>query len=597
MSCRRHAVFTAGAFLLRCFVVVLCAAPSQAQTLRVGQAVSIATFADSAGELIAQGVELLPEPRRPVLRAPVEAVDPDSGAIRVLGQWILVDHDTEFESAGAATALSDLRVGEQIEVRCRVEKTGRWYARRITVADVKPSVKVKGTITALRYEGVLPYLVEISGLPILIVQSTDFEADENVIAQDLFADLKADDQQGDAMGYRFHVGSRLFLSGSARHIYRRENSFTLEESAEEGFSEPSARLEWLGLVSDNVKLFGQLRFQGRYGLHSSEIPPDLVSPNENRLQMRQLYLSVRDVAGHPFGFVVGKQRIRDPREFLFDEYLDAFRFYFYPWTFVAFEATLIDQLYPLKDKFDTWRDLLLQGRFYFSEDWRARVSYLRRWDTHARRRTPQYLGLSLDGRSRSAKVWADGFLLRGEDKGRAQRAFAWDVGISLRGHRATWQPSMTLSLARGSGDSDPDDDVSGRFRQTGYEDNSRRHWGVANFQSYGEVLDPELSNLLVYTLGVGITPTSHVSLDVIYHVYRLDRLTDELKNTDLLTPEEVLTGDRSNLGIGLDVVLGTREIADRLHLTYKLGLFFPGAAFDLSTNHATVQRFELKLDI
>ncbi len=595
----KRSIVCRGCFLTAvCVVTFATASMAQARSLRVGQTVSISIDIDQRLGLVADDIELLSQPRRPSLRGAIEALDEDRSAFKILGHWIFIDDRSIREFDGSTLGISALRVMQRLEVTCRIASDGQWFARTITVTDVKPTDKVKGTITSIPDGNQLPYRLGLQGLFILMEQGTDFVSDEDFIVSELFSDLKADDVNGDAGGYGFNIASKFFVSGSARHIYRREDRLTLELPGESqaGFSEPSARLEFLGLANDNIKFFSQLRFQGLYELHSRDLSPELLPPDVNRLQVRQAYLSVKDIGGLPVGVIVGKQRVRDPREFMFDEYLDAVRSYFYPSNFVAIEATLIGAVVPLKERLETWTDLLLQARLYVSQDLQARVYYLRRWDTDSRQRNPQYVGLSADGESKSLKGWFDLAMMTGEDKGEQQRAVAWDIGMALRGDRARQGPTLSLSLARGSGDSDPDDEFSNRFRQTGYQDNSRRHWGVTNFQSYGEVLDPELSNLYVLTIGVGVKPTNTISLDGIFHSYRLDQPTDELNNTDLLTPDAVLTGLHRDVGSELDIIFGARNIGGRLHATYKWGVFFPGPAFAMPTQRASIQRIELRID-
>ena len=53
---------------------------------------------------------------------------------------------------------------------------------------------------------------------------------------------------------------------------------------------------------------------------------------------------------------------------------------------------------------------------------------------------------------------------------------------------------------------------------------SIREWGVdvgvTCFKYYGELLDPELSNLAVATLGLGLRPTEWSSIDLVAYHYR-----------------------------------------------------------------------------
>ncbi|MGI6657130.1 MAG: alginate export family protein [Desulfobulbus sp.] len=83
------------------------------------------------------------------------------------------------------------------------------------------------------------------------------------------------------------------------------------------------------------------------------------------------------------------------------------------------------------------------------------------------------------------------------------------------------QPSLTVGYALGSGDR-KGGSVNRTFRQSGLQDNTCRFNGVEDFQMYGEVLDPELSNIGITTLAVGIRPSARSSLDLVHHLYRQD---------------------------------------------------------------------------
>jgi hypothetical protein len=75
------------------------------------------------------------------------------------------------------------------------------------------------------------------------------------------------------------------------------------------------------------------------------------------------------------------------------------------------------------------------------------------------------------------------------------------------------RPALTAAYAVGSGDDNPGHRVDGAFRQTGLQENEARWTGITRFKYYGELLDPELNNLTVVTVGLGLRPTKRSSLD------------------------------------------------------------------------------------
>lgn len=131
--------------------------------------------------------------------------------------------------------------------------------------------------------------------------------------------------------------------------------------------------------------------------------------------------------------------------------------------------------------------------------------------------------------------WWDGAFVRGEeseidydDTGgerslvdrvseRRVRGWALDTGLTWA-TRGIGQPSLTLGYAVGSaGDTDASLDRS--FRQTALQDNNGRFRGVDRFRYYGELLQPELSNLHIGTLSAGVALLESSSLELAYHYY------------------------------------------------------------------------------
>jgi len=73
------------------------------------------------------------------------------------------------------------------------------------------------------------------------------------------------------------------------------------------------------------------------------------------------------------------------------------------------------------------------------------------------------------------------------------------------------RPTLTVGYARGSSD----------FRQTGLQENKTRFGGVKRWQRYGElVVQPELSNLSVVSLGAGMLVLENSSIELMTHRLR-----------------------------------------------------------------------------
>jgi alginate production protein len=253
---------------------------------------------------------------------------------------------------------------------------------------------------------------------------------------------------------------------------------------------------------------------------------------------------------------------------------------------------------PLKEKIETWTDVLGQVRWYFDRHSRIRGYVLLRKDSdEIRNREPVWWGVGFDGRMhRMIRTWMEIAVMRGTDKGRKLRSWAYDIGATFKpiDHRSA--PFLTLAHARGSGDETGGDGIDNNFRQTGYEDNVDSFGGVITTRYYGEVLDPELSNLKILTLALGIRPLNVMSLEAVYHSYRQDQLDDRLRG-DLIDPPARPNEISDDIGWELDFLVGVSKLWRRVNLSWVIAIFNPGKAFDPFLENAILNRLNLKIDL
>ena len=94
------------------------------------------------------------------------------------------------------------------------------------------------------------------------------------------------------------------------------------------------------------------------------------------------------------------------------------------------------------------------------------------------------------------------------------------------------------------------------FRQTGLQDNNARFRGVDSFRYYGELLDPELSNLQVGTAALGFPLLKSSSVELLYHFYHQVYLAPFLRDTRIRANP---LGLSRSIGQELNVVLGIEE--------------------------------------
>ena len=162
------------------FVIILfgqtAAAPKpEYMKLKVGDAVEVKGNWDRTKQIfVAHDIERLPEPRRPKLRGAIVSLNPTEKSFTLYGIKIKVDSHTEFlDDAAKTIRFEELKPKTRLEVTCYVDEKGNWMARKISLDKVKPTDKVKGTVTRLAFDGTPPDTFEISGLKILVTAGTD----------------------------------------------------------------------------------------------------------------------------------------------------------------------------------------------------------------------------------------------------------------------------------------------------------------------------------------------------------------------------------------------------------------------------------------
>ena len=289
----------------------------------------------------------------------------------------------------------------------------------------------------------------------------------------------------------------------------------------------------------------------------------------------------------PLELTLGRRNFEDGRHWLYDTSLDTA---FVKFKQGAYQAELsasrrdrldLDLFAPVqKTRVDNYM-------FYLDyrgiEDIKLAGYTIVRNDQTGTEGKPLHMGVRAYGMpSDRFNFWTELALLRGKDA--VQKNFkghAIDVGATYRFPALPYAPNVTLGYAYATGDDNPNDDRNHEFRQTGLQSNEGKFGGIPKFKYYGEALDPELSNLQILTLGLGFRPAQNVTVDLVYHHYRLNKLADEIRNSALTAQmNQDDTRLDKNAGRALDIVLGFRNVLGvrRLGLDVRAGLFFPGNA-------------------
>ncbi len=303
------------------------------------------------------------------------------------------------------------------------------------------------------------------------------------------------------------------------------------------------------------------------------------------LDFRRGYLIIRDFIVPSLRLQLGRQRFNDFREWIYDENLDAVRL-FYEKDRLEFQFSYSTNLFDPDDSKEEIKNLVLYGIYQaWKEDKAAFYLMNRRGDDPdlhpvSSRISLTFIGVSWKGKSiKNQRYWLDAATVSGHEAGKKVRGYGFDVGWISR-FKYHFNPAVTIGYAFGSGDSNPDDNRDKSFRQSGLQDNSAKHRGLIRIEQYGEVFEPELSNLMIGTFGFGFRPTKNGSLDIVYHHFQQVRTENRLRNVRI-KPDP--NGESRDLGNEVDLILGW-AVRKGLNIQAIWGVFFPGAAFPGTDN-------------
>ncbi|MAE29060.1 MAG: alginate export family protein [Planctomycetota bacterium] len=377
------------------------------------------------------------------------------------------------------------------------------------------------------------------------------------------------DEDDDIPG-RIPLGEHLTLGLRLEAETRSEQGYDLDRSTLNDevdlLSSLTAELVW----NPSPSFTGLVR--GRFSRNRFDEDGTPVSTIE-RPRLSEAWGYVRQALGSKFDVQLGRQDFDEPREWLYDQNMDALRIISSRpglRTELSTSTTLTDG----SDRDEASTNLIA----YVSnndEDRHLAAYVIDRRDARAGLDYPLHIGARALGEwLPNNKVWAEASLLRGHSQNINFEGYAFDFGT-------TWMPDFagplyfTLGYATGSGDDPSTTGVDESFRQSGLQDNNDKFGGVTSFRYYGELMDPELANLSIMTLGLGSRLGRRTSVDLVYHDYSQAIASASQRNTDL---DENPDGIHRDLGRELDLIIGIREIRG-VDLELVAARYWPGDAF------------------
>jgi len=539
---------------------------------------------------LAQRVELLPPEDYQVIIGTVLAREVELGQFLLLGQSIHVSGKTEWEGVKF-----DRVGGTRVKVEGRWRGPGKMSAREVQ-ARGEGRERIAGRVDAIRvlsdgrYEArimrftvILPADLEVEHEgqldAIALAPPTQITAFEGITSRD----IRSED---DLFGEGIPLTDTLRLEGLFEWRTTAEDNYNLDDANGEDRLDNvfGGRTRLIWTPRNDVTILGEVKYAYRW-----RDDEDDGTSTDSDVRLGEAFVYKRDMLGlWGVDGIVGRQDFDDIREWIYDQDLDAIRF-FWQRPNVKLELSASTTLAD-GDRID--RDSTNWVAYLSNNNYRKHVALwtlLREIDHDSQDEQNLHVGARAIGRwIPENDSWFDLAFLGGEHDGLDRKAWGLDVGT-------TWSPkfagplSFTLGYAWGSGDDDPDSGTDRTFHQTGYQDNNARFAGVTSFRYYGELLDPELANLAILTAGVGWRLAPRTSLDLVYHSFSQNQASTVLFDTDLdLAPD----GLDENLGWELDAILGWRELSS-WDLELVGGYFDPGDAFP-DADAALLAKFQLR---
>jgi alginate production protein len=415
-----------------------------------------------------------------------------------------------------------------------------------------------------------------------------------------------DDRRPDAPLSIELFGKPVQLSGGWEYTDERRDNFDLDnaDARDRRVRGHEIKLEARALIDERTQAFAQIK-----GLHETRRTQGDGREVNRSLERGQMWWQRERLFDTPWSLQVGRVELLDRRAWWWDEDLDAVRLR-HAGSGWRLDTGLAREL-ARKSSADSGVASEQRGvtRWFGQATWpwaerhALDAFWLVQGDASSRpaagavfanedRTDPsdlraRWVGLRASGEWRfdsgpRLAYWADTALLSGRERltpfeeqdngsfiaGATQRrkvsGNAFDIGAT--GTLALpLRPSLTVGYARGS---------SG-FRQTGLQENKARFAGVKRWQRYGELLQPELANLSVATLGAGVRVLDNTSIELVAHRLRQVRAAESVRGARLSADPQ---GANRSLGREIDLLVAVRE-SKRVEFLFKASHFKPGAAF------------------
>ena len=526
----------------------------------------------------------------------LEAINLPEGTLNVAGVILVVSDSTDvIDGEGKISALERLDKGMRVRTHVTMD-SGEIRAEKIKVLKSKDrDTEITAPVERLVVHGRRRMEIIVLGERFQCDNYTAFFDPDGGRLYFGFTDLdiysRLVDNDDERPAEQLGLGEILTVGGEFQLDLIPEENFDLYDEMDSDvlFSRISTRLELSSKPHPDVDLLLKVAGSEPVG------PFDPFHPvrSDGKLRLAEANLIWRRVFTRRLGLEVGRQDFDEKREWLYDENLDGVRLYVdmdpvrteVSISTYFSERTERDQgviNYILYTSYDMGHKRQFAAYIIHREDRdHPNTNFDRRW----------YGLRSFGAMGKSIDYWIELALMRGDKQGRTLDGRAFDIGFTHVLKGVLLEPSFTFGYAYASGDHDYRDNIDGNFRQTGFDDNNDKFNGVNSFKYYGEVFDPELSNMRIYTSGVGFRWARRGSVDILYHIYRQVVAKRNVHGGNFLVEP---WGTFKALGDEIDILAGYEKLWNRIDLELIVGFFRPDYAY--GPFHDTATRTKLEVE-
>lgn len=301
----------------------------------------------------------------------------------------------------------------------------------------------------------------------------------------------------------------LFFGAQLELEYQYQRNADLDTTNDEDFTTLEPALV-LALSFEPVKYFEayvDLKFAGEFEYEDERTIKDRAT-----LEVELAYILLKEFWGDRLILQIGRQRFEDERQWLFNAELDGarafFNFYDIDAAFSVTRGGFVDVDLINRDAGDKTNNYVTYWIYNFSEDTNVGAYFIFRDNTKDEEESAITSGVHSDGDfTESLGYWLELAYAFGTNDRSETNGIGFEVGANYIIYPKL-EPSVTLAYAFGSKD----------FMQTGLQGNESDFNGAVDFLYYGQLFDPELNNMSIYTAGVGVNPTEETSsIDIVYH--------------------------------------------------------------------------------